>query len=418
MPGNIPLVTSLSALSFCTGVIESIQAPFFPKEGALKGATATQCCGVFGIIHLAIVLTSPFTGKIVAKVGVGNLFRFGLLLTSACALSFGFLTFIEQTIPFLVLAYILRALEGVGGAALWNSMLALLLASFPNRSGSVYATFGAGYMMGPFLGALLYDYGGFLLPFFVSGSFTVATGLICLPIIQPLTENAKDQSSQPQSSRMLPLLRNGNVLIALLSAASASFAIGYLESLLELYLETFSLHMTSIGLCFLAWSCTYTICSLITGWVTDTRINPWTVSIIGLIIIMFSFLLVGPVPSLHISPSLTLTVGSLAIQGVGSAAVVVSSYSCLLSSVLKINGYEEDLTTFSIVSGLWSASYALGNGIGPSVAGVLYDKVGFRWGTVSVIVLSGITTTLNIFARWWNGRSQTVYQSVQQDQVL
>jgi MFS family permease len=125
---NIPIVTSLGALSFFTGVIESIQAPFFPIEGALKGATATQCGGVFGIIHLAIFLTSPFTGKIVAKVGVGNLFRFGLLLTCVCALSFGFLTFIEKTVPFLVLAYIIRVLEGVGGAALWNSMLTLLLA--------------------------------------------------------------------------------------------------------------------------------------------------------------------------------------------------------------------------------------------------------------------------------------------------
>jgi MFS family permease len=60
------------------------------------------------------------------------------------------------------------------------SFLLTLTFSFPNRSGSVYAlaetTFGAGYMMGPFVGALLYDHGGFLLPFLVSGSFTLITG--------------------------------------------------------------------------------------------------------------------------------------------------------------------------------------------------------------------------------------------------
>ena len=105
------------------------------------------------------------------------------------------------------------------------------------------------------------------------------------------------------------------------------------------------------------------------------RIRPWTVSIFGLILIMISFLLVGPVPFLPISPSLPLTVCSLTMQGVGSAAVLVSSYSCALSSALKMDGYGEDLATFSIISGLWTAAFALGNCLGPSVAGVLYDQV-------------------------------------------
>ena len=105
------------------------------------------------------------------------------------------------------------------------------------------------------------------------------------------------------------------------------------------------------------------------------RIRPWTVSIFGLILIMISFLLVGPVPFLPISPSLPLTVCSLTMQGVGSAAVVVSSYSCALGSALKMDGYGEDLATFSIISGLWTAAFALGNCLGPSVAGVLYDQV-------------------------------------------
>ena len=106
-----------------------------------------------------------------------------------------------------------------------------------------------------------------------------------------------------------------------------------------------------------------------------SRIQPWTVSIIGFIMIMISFLLVGPVPFLPISPSLSLTVCSLTVHGAGSAAVVVSSYSCAVSSALKMDGYGEDLSTFSIISGLWTAAFALGNGLGPSVAGILYDQV-------------------------------------------
>ena len=44
------------------------------------------------------------------------------------ALTFGFLTFIDDKSSFLVLAYILRVLEGVAGAILWTAMLSLLIA--------------------------------------------------------------------------------------------------------------------------------------------------------------------------------------------------------------------------------------------------------------------------------------------------
>ena len=137
---------------------------------------------------------------------------------------------------------------------------------------------------------------------------------------------------------------------------------------------------------------------------------------------MVSFLLIGPVPFLPISPSLSLTVCSLIVQGVGSAAVLVSSYSCVLRSALQIPGYGEDLATFSIISGLWTAAFALGNCLGPSVAGVLYDQVGFRWGTVSVQVLTCLMATFNIWAGWRDARvrlfNNKVYQELAHEMVI
>ena len=121
------VVVSMSCLNVCWGLMCAMQAPFFPKEAALKGATATQFGGVFGIIHLAIVLASPVMGKLVTRLGVANIFKFGALLTSASTFGFGFLAYVNNKVIFLTLAYALRFLEGLGGAALWTSMLALLL---------------------------------------------------------------------------------------------------------------------------------------------------------------------------------------------------------------------------------------------------------------------------------------------------
>ena len=127
---KMKMVMSLSFLNVCWGLMCAMQAPFFPKEAASKGATATQFGGVFGIIHLAIFIISPIMGTMVSRLGLGNIFKWGLFLSSSCSLMFGFLTFVNNTTIFLVLAYVLRFLGGAGGAAIWTSMLALLLARY------------------------------------------------------------------------------------------------------------------------------------------------------------------------------------------------------------------------------------------------------------------------------------------------
>ena len=38
-------------------------------------------------------------------------------------------------------------------------------------------------------------------------------------------------------------------------------------------------------------------------------------------------------------------------------------------------GYTDCPATFSLVSGLWTAAFALGNFLGPSLAGLIYDQV-------------------------------------------
>ena len=122
------VVTSLSILNVCWGFIASIQAPLLPREAGLKGASAGQFGPIFGIIHLALFISSPVMGRCVGKYGLGCVFTSGLLISCVCGFLFGFLTFINNTQVFLITAYLLRMLEGVGGAALWTAMLSLLLA--------------------------------------------------------------------------------------------------------------------------------------------------------------------------------------------------------------------------------------------------------------------------------------------------
>ena len=62
-------------------------------------------------------------------------------------------------------------------------------------------------------------------------------------------------------------------------------------------------------------------------------------------------------------------------QGAGSAMVVVATYSWCLRSTLASTDLPETVSTFSLVSGLWTSAFALGNFAGPSLAGVIYEQV-------------------------------------------
>ena len=113
------------------------------------------------MVHLATVATSPFVGPLVSRLGLRRVFTLGVVCLSVASIGFGLLDFINQTISFLILAYILRwvvqlcfssvdellilflsssynkmlginpclrLMEGISGALLWPAMLSPLLA--------------------------------------------------------------------------------------------------------------------------------------------------------------------------------------------------------------------------------------------------------------------------------------------------
>lgn len=65
------------------------------------------------------------------------------------------------------------------------------------------------------------------------------------------------------------------------------------------------------------------------------------------------------------------------------------------------NGYPDDVSTYGLVSGLWTSMTALGFFVGPTIGGFLDHAVGFRWGTLFIfaeqIIL--VRDNVNAFAR-------------------
>ena len=96
-------------------------------------------------------------------------------------------------------------------AVLWSTVLAILLATYPTRPAAVYSlldtTFGLGLSLGPVLGSLLFSFYGFLFPFLACGAAILATGLLSLPQISPMTRAAEQHITDnlPSPRPLLPL---------------------------------------------------------------------------------------------------------------------------------------------------------------------------------------------------------------------
>ena len=57
--------------------------------------------------NLAAFLMAPFCGKFEAKIGVKCLLNLGVFILSSVDFAFGFLVYVDNTIVFLILSYIL-----------------------------------------------------------------------------------------------------------------------------------------------------------------------------------------------------------------------------------------------------------------------------------------------------------------------
>ena len=79
------------------------------------------------------------------------------------------------------------------------------------------------------------------------------------------------------------------------------------------------------------------------------------------------------------------------ILGSGTGAVLVASYSCALHAARQLPNFQDDVKTYSLVSSLWTAAFAIGSFLGTSLAGVLFDHLGWQWSCVAVQALIFVT---------------------------
>ena len=97
-------------------------------------------------------------------------------------------------------------ISNIGTAMAWSSALGILMKIFPNKVAKVMSwtqtCFGLGYMLGPGVGAALYECGGFMLPFFVVGSVSTILSIALAFTIPDLSNATSEVENLPNQQQL------------------------------------------------------------------------------------------------------------------------------------------------------------------------------------------------------------------------
>ena len=389
----------ISLATFLAGLSLALLSPFYPTEALTRDLTVTQTGIVISSVFVTTVLVTPVCGKYSQSLGVRRLLILGALIVGLGNAGFGCLQTVTRHIPFLSLSLLIRVLIAAGESCVVPAAYTLAgqQASEEHR-GKVIAmvdmSFGVGTMLGPTVGGVLFDLGGFFLPFAVTGILSVLVSLASFWFLKETqTEDIEEEGAVSVTWRQILSAPGMLVCVAGLLVAGSAWT-WYLASLEPFLKEMYGISASQTGLVFMAFGASYTLFSLVAGFLTDKGLDGILSIIIGNSLIFLGFLFIGPVPPLRSLGSLELTTVSLGVQGLGSAFTYIGSLVFMMKAALGA-GLPDKEQTRAMVSSLWVISDCAGSHLGSSFGS--FDTWGLETGTMmegGVILASVVLVSL------------------------
>ncbi|CAL8142745.1 unnamed protein product [Orchesella dallaii] len=386
-------------VEFFAATVISIQGPFYPDVAKSKGASSTESGIVFGIFELTVFITAPIFGAKMGKWNPHRVFNYGIFTTSLMCMIFGFIHHVDGRFGFIALSALVRTIEAIGDAAFVVASFSIIAAEFPDSVATTFAMmetfYGLGMICGPVLGGALYEAGGFTLPFVLMGASLFITAAATYMIFTRTSTVTVDSSKVVSSSsfNMFKMLRIPVIALTAYGTLAAATGIGFLANNLERHLTQFGLNHFEIGSIYMLNGGVYALSAPFWGKFCEKSSQPKIFSVAGSFLTILGFVLIGPIPIPSWATTIPLICIGLVIFGLGLGSTLVSAFILFLQDAIA-SGYADDVRTYGLVSGLWTSMTALGFFVGPVCGGILEDLVGFRWGTIFILIQQLILVAL------------------------
>ena len=174
--------------------------PFFPLEAAATGVS-TQLVGIIISTHpmLYIVASLTMVSRLRAM-GHKNAFRLGFVLIVLQLCLLGLLWWVTGNGLFVTIALLAQAMGGFGAGVNTTVCFSIITSYFPDEKqkliGILEMGIGGGILLGPMLGASLYELGGYVCPFWTLGSVY----LLMFPLIGRMIRQLGNDEMRPNQN--------------------------------------------------------------------------------------------------------------------------------------------------------------------------------------------------------------------------
>jgi len=367
----------LAFSSFLGGSSLSILAPFYCKEAELHGISITGSGTVFASIFVLQIIFTPVFGKYLHVIGSIRLFILGVLLSGLTNIIFGFLPVITSGPMFLAASLVTRSVTAIGEAAINTSVFPLARRRSRKEWQSTMMSIlesmvGLGTTIGPFIGGILFEYGGFYLPFTVCGFLLVASGCLAHCVLDPKEEQAAVSKEDGGGFTYRTLLCNPVMIVTCIVTICTGISTGWYQPTLEPYVrDQFSLTPTQASLLFVIDGAVYAVLTPIVGRLLDKGLDCKCILLVGSAIILLGYLLLAPAPPFLLSPSLLQVCLGAGVHGAGMAFNLIGTLTLLG------RGHPDTEQVQGMVTGIWITCESVGGVIGSVGGGASFDMFGW-----------------------------------------
>jgi len=381
----------LACAEFLGGCTLSILAPFYSKEAEDHGLGVSQSGIVFASIFILQIIFVPVFGKLTSKIGSTRLFIAGVFLAGVTNVAFGFLPLIKSGRTFFIASLVMRGLTAVGEAAMNSAVLPLARRrGGVGRECSILSLMetmnGVGTTFGPFIGGILFECGGFPLPFITSGGLLVFCALAAAIVLDPSEElrQAREEEEEDlekdgniggggEEKKGKSLFCSFPVVLGLLITVLTGAASQWYQPSLEPYVrKEFKMTSFQASLLFIIDGAVYALASPLIGFLLDRALEPSLCLLGGSATIGFGFVILAAPPP-FLSPSLAQIGVGAGLHGLGMSACFIAS----LTLMTETGGKSVTADQVAMLTSLWITAENIGSFLGAVGGGAAYDSVGW-----------------------------------------
>ncbi len=379
--GLPPEAAIIAAIAFCVALGFGIAAPAIPLYASSFGVSALLAGAVISVFALMRFIASPAAGAAVERLGERRILTSGLVIVAVSSLLAGLAQDYGQLL-------VLRGLGGIGSAMFTVSAMALLLRLVaPDQRGRAAGAFQAGFLIGGVLGPAV---GGAVIavsiraPFFVYAAALTVASLVAwrhLPRAGPRAARPRTA----RSDRPLPTLSRALGRSPFRAALAANLTNGFVTfglrmSLVPLFIvEGLGLSEAWAGIAFLV-AAAANVAVLTPGAHLSDRRGRRPAMIIGTAATAIGMVVLAAAGA-----------GWMALLGMavlgGASAFMGSAPAATAGDIAGSQGKGSIIAAFQMAADFGAI-------VGPLVAGLLADRLGFGPAFLAGAAVAGLAMVL------------------------